>query len=77
MSLSLHKFCDLEVSGQLLRELEHTKNKGIAARQGNAYGQELNSVLLQLNAVPKPEIYSLPYVDSPSSGCKAVWPDGL
>lgn len=41
---------------------------------GNAYGQELNSILLHLNPVPKPQICSLLLVDSTSSGCKAVWP---
>lgn len=77
IKLSLQNPCNLEVSGQLPadRELEHTKSEGIAARhRRNAYGQELNSVLLHLNPVPQPQICSLLHVGSTSSGCKAVWP---
>lgn len=41
---------------------------------GNTYCQELNSILLHLNPVPEPQISSFLLADSPSSGCKAVWP---
>lgn len=45
--------------------------KDLLQDTGNAYGQELNSILLHLNPVPKPQICSLLRVDSTSSGYKA------